>query len=83
MTEENIKIRLLSPGAAPAEYSAVYFVVPCEKGEMCIMNNHAPIAAVVAEGEMRIICGEGTKKIPVKGGFMCVRNNLAEIFEDA
>jgi len=70
-----IRCRVVTPEGMVLDRSADAVVVTAIDGEMGILQNHAPMLAVLGMGPMRVRSGEETQALAVDGGFLQVRRN--------
>lgn len=69
-------LRIFSPEKLFYEGKAVSVSVPGMKdGPFVILENHAPLIAVLTEGKVSYNTGTSEVNIEISGGFVEVRNN--------
>jgi F-type H+-transporting ATPase subunit epsilon len=76
-----LKVSVISPEAVLFEGEADSVVAPAYDGEVGILTGHAPLMALLGEGELRL---GGGRRFTVKGGFMQVlHDNVRVVTEKA
>ena len=73
-----LKVSVISPEAVLFEGEADSVIAPAYDGEVGILTGHAPLMALLGEGELRLGSGTG-RRFTVGGGFMQVLNNVVRI----
>jgi F-type H+-transporting ATPase subunit epsilon len=69
-----LKVSVISPEAVLFEGETDSVVAPAYDGEIGILTGHAPLMALLGNGELRLGTGAG-RRFNVSGGFMQVLNN--------
>ena len=69
-----LKVSVISPEAVLFEGETDSVVAPAYDGELGILTGHAPLMALLGEGQLRLGRGSG-RRFNVSGGFMQVFNN--------
>ena len=69
-----LKVSVISPEAVLFEEETDSVVAPAYDGEIGILTGHAPLMALLGNGELRLGTGSG-RRFNVSGGFMQVLNN--------
>jgi F-type H+-transporting ATPase subunit epsilon len=69
-----LKVSVISPEAVLFEGESDSVVAPAYDGEVGILTGHAPLMALLGEGQLRLGGGSG-RRFNVSGGFMQVFNN--------
>ena len=69
-----LKVSVISPEAVLFEGETDSVVAPAYDGEIGILTGHAPLMALLGDGELRIGTGSG-RRFNVSGGFMQGFNN--------
>jgi F-type H+-transporting ATPase subunit epsilon len=69
-----LKVSVISPESVLFEGEAESVVAPAYDGELGILTGHAPLMALLGNGELRLGGGSGRRFI-ISGGFMQVFNN--------
>ena len=69
-----LKVSVISPESVLFEGETDSVVAPAYDGEVGILTGHAPLMALLGEGELRLGTG-AAQRFRVSGGFMQVLNN--------
>jgi F-type H+-transporting ATPase subunit epsilon len=69
-----LKVSVISPESVLFEGETDSVVAPAYDGELGILTGHAPLMALLGEGELRLGAG-ATRRFRVSGGFLQVLNN--------
>ena len=69
-----LRVSVISPEAVLFEGESDSVVAPAYDGEVGILTGHAPLMALLGEGQLRLGGGSG-RRFNVSGGFMQVFNN--------
>jgi F-type H+-transporting ATPase subunit epsilon len=69
-----LKVSVISPEAVLFEGETDSVVAPAYDGEIGVLTGHAPLMALLGEGQLRLGGGSG-RRFNVSGGFMQVFNN--------
>jgi F-type H+-transporting ATPase subunit epsilon len=69
-----LKVSVISPEAVLFQGETDSVVAPAYDGEVGILTGHAPLMALLGEGQLRLGSGGG-RSFTVSGGFMQVLNN--------
>ena len=72
-----LKVSVISPEAVLFEGETESLVAPAYDGEVGILTGHAPLMALLGNGELRL--GGASKRFNVNGGFMQVLNNEVRV----
>jgi F-type H+-transporting ATPase subunit epsilon len=73
-----LKVSVISPEAVLFEGDADSVVAPAYDGEVGILTGHAPLMALLGDGELRLGGGTG-RRFKVSGGFMQVLDNHVRV----
>ncbi len=73
-----LKVSVISPEAVLFEGETDSVVAPAYDGEVGILTDHAPLMALLGQGQLRIGGGSG-RRFNVSGGFMQVLNNQVRV----
>ena len=73
-----LKVSVISPEAVLFEGDADSVVAPAYDGEVGILTGHAPLMALLGDGELRLGGGTG-RRFKVSGGFMQVLENHVRV----
>lgn len=82
MAQNKLSVALITPSSTVYEGEADMVVVPAWDGEVGILRGHAPMMALLGEGEMRVKHGGSEKTFRVAGGFMQVANDVVSVLSD-
>ena len=78
-----LKVSVISPEAVLFEGETDSVVAPAYDGELGILTGHAPLMALLGEGQLRLGGGSG-RRFNVSGGFMQVfKNDVRVVTEKA
>ena len=69
-----LKVSVISPESVLLEGETDSVVAPAYDGEIGILTGHAPLMALLGEGQLRLGVGSGSR-FNISGGFMQVLNN--------
>jgi F-type H+-transporting ATPase subunit epsilon len=69
-----LKVSVISPEAVLFEGETDSVIAPAYDGEVGILTGHAPLMALLGDGQLRLGGGSGPR-FKVSGGFMQVFNN--------
>jgi F-type H+-transporting ATPase subunit epsilon len=70
-----LKVSVISPEAVLFEGEADSVVAPAYDGEVGILTGHAPLMALLGNGELRLGSRGSGRRFTVSGGFLQVLNN--------
>lgn len=73
-----LKVSVISPEAVLFEGEVDSVVAPAYDGEVGILTGHAPLMALLGDGELRLGRGAG-QRFAVSGGFMQVLNDQVRV----
>ena len=73
-----LHVSVISPEAVLFEGDTEAVVAPAYDGEVGILTGHAPLMALLGEGELRL-GGSGGRRFNVSGGFMQVLDNKVRV----
>lgn len=82
MAEAKLSVALITPQATVYEGDADMVVVPAWDGEVGILRGHAPMMALLGEGEMRVTRGGTVERFHVAGGFMQVAGDVVSVLSE-
>jgi F-type H+-transporting ATPase subunit epsilon len=71
-----LKVSVISPESVLFEGEADSVVAPAYDGEVGILTGHAPLMALLGDGQLRI---GGGRRFNVSGGFMQVLDNEVRV----
>jgi F-type H+-transporting ATPase subunit epsilon len=70
-----LKVSVISPEAVLFEGETDSVVAPAYDGEIGILTGHAPLMALLGNGELRLGGGGSGRRFSVSGGFLQVLND--------
>ena len=73
-----LKVSVISPESVLFEGEADSVVAPAYDGEVGILTGHAPLMALLGDGELRL-GGASARRFNVSGGFMQVLNDHVRV----
>lgn len=73
-----LKVSVISPESVLFEGETDSVVAPAYDGEVGILTGHAPLMALLGDGELRLGTGGGPR-FKVSGGFMQVLNDQVRV----
>ena len=73
-----LKVSVISPEAVLFEGEADSVVAPAYDGEVGVLTGHAPLMALLGQGQLRL-GGASGRRFTVSGGFMQVLNNQVRV----
>jgi F-type H+-transporting ATPase subunit epsilon len=75
-----LRVSVISPEAVLFEGEAESVVAPAHDGEVGILTGHAPLMALLGEGQLRLGGGGGaSRRFNVSGGFMQVLDDQVRV----
>lgn len=77
-----LHVTVLSPEQTVYEGEATHVLVPAWNGKLGILRGHAPLMALLGEGELRIENGRETATFHVSGGFLQVVDNVVTVLSE-
>lgn len=76
-------LSVITPEKTVFEGSATSISVPSIDGEITVLQDHAPLIALLASGEMTVSDQTSRRHMVVHGGFVQVSENTVQILTDA
>ena len=76
-------LSVITPEKTVFEGSATSISVPSIDGEITVLQDHAPLIALLASGEMTVSDQTSQRHMAVHGGFVQVSSNSVQILTDA
>lgn len=73
-----LKVSVISPESVLFQGDVDSVVAPAYDGEIGILTGHAPLMALLGDGELRLGTGSA-RRFRVSGGFMQVLNNEVRV----
>lgn len=80
--DPRIAVSVISPEATVFEGRASQVLVPAWDGQLGILPDHAPMVALLGEGELRIDAEGGQQTFRVAGGFLQVVDNTVTVLSE-
>jgi F-type H+-transporting ATPase subunit epsilon len=80
--QTKLSVALITPGSTVYEGEADMVVLPAWDGEVGILRGHAPMMALLGEGEMRVTRDGAERTFFVSGGFMQVADDVVSVLSD-
>ena len=77
-----LTVSVISPERTIFEGTADMVVVPAWDGEVGILRGHAPMLALLGDGELRVKTGTHEQRFHVGGGFMQVVNDVVTVISE-
>ena len=77
-----LRVTVLSPEQTVFQGTADAVVVPALNGQLGILRGHAPLMALLGEGEMRITVNGADQRFRVSGGFLQVADNEVTVLSE-
>lgn len=81
-SQARLTLALITPEATVYEGDADMVVLPAWDGEMGILRGHAPMMALLGEGELRITRDGNETTFYVSGGFMQVADDVVSVLSE-
>lgn len=78
-----MKVSVISPEKTIFEGDADSIVVPAWDGQLGVMRGHAPMLALLGQGEMRVATGGGEQRFQINGGFMQVADDVVTVLSES
>ncbi len=79
---DRLAVSLISPERTIYEGEADLVVAPAWDGEVGILRHHAPMLALLGEGDVRIRLGSAEHRFFVSGGFLQVAQDVVTILSE-
>lgn len=79
---KRLSVALITPESTVYEGEADMVVLPAWDGEMGILRGHAPMMALLGEGELRVTRDGAEKTFYVSGGFMQVTDDVVSVLSE-
>jgi F-type H+-transporting ATPase subunit epsilon len=77
-----LHVSVISPERTVYEGEAEQVVAPAWDGEIGILRGHAPLLALLGNGEVRVRTGGSDRKFHIEGGFMQVVDDKVSILSE-
>ncbi len=79
---EHLSVSVVSPERVIFEGEADMVVAPAWDGEVGILRQHAPMLALLGEGDVRVRLGNREQRFYVAGGFLQVAADVVTILSE-
>ncbi|CAN5129351.1 hypothetical protein BH24GEM2_BH24GEM2_17510 [soil metagenome] len=77
-----LRVSVISPAEVIFEGEADSVIAPAHDGELGILRGHAPLMALLGQGEVRVRRGNDTETFQVAGGFLQVVDNTVTVLSE-
>jgi F-type H+-transporting ATPase subunit epsilon len=77
-----LRVSVISPAEVIFEGEADSVIAPAHDGELGILRGHAPLMALLGQGEVRVRRGNDTETFHVAGGFLQVVDNTVTVLSE-
>jgi F-type H+-transporting ATPase subunit epsilon len=74
-----LNVSVISPEAVLFEGATDSVVAPAFDGQVGILTGHAPMVALLGDGELRLGSGGGERRFRVAGGFIQVLDDTVRV----
>ena len=78
----SLHVVVISPEQTIFDGDAESVVAPAWDGELGILRGHAPLMALLGEGDLRVRSGGRTEHFHVEGGFLQVVDNVVTVLSE-
>jgi len=78
----SLHVVVISPEQTIFDGEAESVVAPAWDGELGILRGHAPLMALLGEGDLRVRSGGRTEHFHVEGGFLQVVDNVVTVLSE-
>ncbi|MGH7552610.1 MAG: F0F1 ATP synthase subunit epsilon [Longimicrobiales bacterium] len=82
MAASRLKVAVISPHRTLFEGEADQVVAPAWDGLVGILRGHAPMLALLGEGQLSIKGGGGEQRFHVAGGFLQVADDVVTVLSE-
>jgi F-type H+-transporting ATPase subunit epsilon len=79
---QRLSVALITAQSTVYEGEADMVIAPAWDGEMGILHGHAPMMALLGEGEMRITRNGAEQRFFVSGGFLQVSDDVVSVLSE-
>ena len=77
---KNLHLTVITPSRAVLSADASALVAPAFDGEVGVLPGHAPMLALLGNGELRVNATDGKlRRLAIRGGFMQVADNKVTV----
>ena len=77
-----LHVVVISPEKTIFEGEAESVIAPAADGHLGILRGHAPLMALLGEGDLRVKSGGRTEHFHVEGGFLQVVDNVVTVLSE-
>ncbi|CAA9300487.1 MAG: ATP synthase epsilon chain [uncultured Gemmatimonadetes bacterium] len=77
-----LRVTVLSPEQTVFQGTADSVVAPAFNGKLGILRGHAPLMALLGEGELRVTTGGDERRFMVAGGFLQVADDEVTVLSE-
>lgn len=77
-----LQVSVISPERVIFEGEADSVIAPAHDGELGILRGHAPLMALLGQGNLRVRRGNDTESFAVAGGFLQVVDNTVTVLSE-
>ena len=77
-----LQVSVISPERVIFEGTAEQVVAPAWDGEIGILRGHAPLLALLGEGDLRVRAGGQDRRFHIAGGFLQVADDHVTILSE-
>ena len=77
-----LRVAVISPERTVFEGEADMVVAPAWDGEVGVLRGHAPMLALLGEGELRVRTPAGEQRFRVRGGFLQVADDVVTVLSE-
>lgn len=82
MAAQRLSVALITAQSIVYEGEADMVIAPAWDGELGILRGHAPMMALLGEGEMRITRDGTERRFLVAGGFLQVSDDVVSVLSE-
>ncbi len=83
MAEAVLHVAVISPEKVVYDGDADTIVAPAWDGQIGILRGHAPLMALLGEGELRVEHAGTTRRFRVAGGFLQVADDRVTVLSES
>lgn len=80
---DTLKVSVITPERVVFEGDAEQVVAPAWDGEVGVLRGHAPMMALLGEGELRVDTKGGTQSFRVRAGFLQVAEDTVTVLTES
>jgi len=77
-----LRVSVITPEGSVFEGDAESVIIPAWDGEIGILRGHAPLMALLGEGQLRVRGRRETERFFVAGGFFQVVDNVVTVLSE-